>query len=185
MAAAGYRPSSMERGSSRQQRHNPGIPECCLTTQRQSAGIPLSSVSATRRKPRSADHVRRCRPLPDGWSHRSGQVSRLKSALRHWDVFPMEIGLGAFTGICDAGNRTSRRGQITARPERVDGRSRSHPPRNGCLHRRGHCGGHHVPGKEMPSHYSAAIWMRARVASFKNVPEFSDRCLTKMFLSRS
>ena len=35
--------------------------------------------------------------------HRAGQVSRLKSALRHWDVFPMEIGLGAFTGICDAG----------------------------------------------------------------------------------
>ena len=27
--------------------------------------------------------------------------------------------------------------------------------------------------------------MRLRVASFKNVPEFSDRCLTKMFLSRS
>ena len=35
------------------------------------------------------------------------------------------------------------------------------------------------------STYSATIWMRARVASFKNVPEFSDRCLTKMFLSRS
>ncbi len=32
---------------------------------------------------------------------------------------------------------------------------------------------------------SATIWMRRRVASFKNVPEFSDRCLTKMFLSRS
>ena len=35
------------------------------------------------------------------------------------------------------------------------------------------------------SAYSATIRMRARVASFKNVPEFSDRCLTKMFLSRS
>ena len=33
--------------------------------------------------------------------------------------------------------------------------------------------------------YGATIWVRARVASFKNVPEFSDRCLTKMFLSRS
>ena len=30
--------------------------------------------------------------------------------------------------------------------------------------------------------YGATIWVRARVASFKNVPEFSDRCLTKMFL---
>ena len=32
---------------------------------------------------------------------------------------------------------------------------------------------------------SATIKMRTRVASFKHVPEFSDRCLTKMFLPRS
>ena len=31
----------------------------------------------------------------------------------------------------------------------------------------------------------ASIKVRIRVASFKNVPECSDRCLTKMFLSRS
>ena len=31
----------------------------------------------------------------------------------------------------------------------------------------------------------ATINLRLRIASFKNVPEFSDRCLTKMFLSRS
>ena len=32
---------------------------------------------------------------------------------------------------------------------------------------------------------SATSRVRRRVASFKNVPEFSSRCLTKMFLSRS
>ena len=31
---------------------------------------------------------------------------------------------------------------------------------------------------------TATIKMRVRVASFNNVPEFSNRCLTKMFLSR-